>query len=473
MVFSNLRPTLLTKLSILSMLVGCVGPDAAHDPVPPKTGQALPIEATLGTGAASGRLYHQLALNPEGAALGEHTGYVVGIEKASRKTIGDEDGTGYDRRFLRGGGVEAHLDDPKGMFVTHILKMHPGRSEAIYNVYKSCGNGVGQGCPSGPSWYEAGWAAMEGGLRHALVEQLRIARDNGQPFSHLVIASSGWNNTQPDSMRLYRALLDGLQKTAAGDNFRPIFIGVTWPSWWDFFKFASFRNKGHDADEVGHTYMAWLLYRLAPELKQEFGLKVVVIGHSFGARLVSRGLYSRPLVKEAASVGYDPDLLVLFQGAFNVGRFLPSASEPPAYPVTAAPATPVVATWSRNDAYVLLADKLFSGEEKNYIGGTRGARLVDEQGSGRFAELAATPAGEVDWSPGGGTTLPGQISYVDATAFIAGHSDICDANAMWFLWSAITHYAGNGTPPPAATLPAPAAASASTSCYGAEEAPDN
>lgn len=466
MIFILRNNSWLAALSVWSTLVGCTDGSAVPDPATPKTAQTLPIEAVLGTGAASGRLFHHLALNPEGAALGEHTGYIVGIEKASRKTIGDEDSTGYDRRFLRGGGVDAHLDDSKGMFVTHILEMSPGRSEAIYNVYESCAHGVGQGCPSGPSWYEAGWAAMEGGLRNALAEQLRVARDNGQPFSHLVIASSGWNNTQPDSMRLYRALLDGVQKSATGANFRPIFIGVTWPSLWPSLQYLSFRNKGHDADEVGHTYMAWLLHRLAPELKQEFGLKVVVIGHSFGARLVSRGLYSRPLVRDAAPVEYDPDLLVLFQGAFNVGRFLPLASEAPAYPVTAAPATPVVATWSRNDAYVLLADKLFSEEERNYIGGTRGANLVDKQGGGRFVRLEATPAGDVDWFSDGGPIQPGQVGYVDATAFIAGHSDICDANAAWFLWSAITHHAWSGTAPPAATPPIPAAASASTSCYG-------
>jgi hypothetical protein len=98
-------------------------------------------------------------------------------------------------------------------------------------------------------------------------------------------------------------MLDGLQRADPSDAFRPMFVGVTWPSLWNTLGYASFRNKGHDADEVGHIYIAWLLHRLAPELKRELDLKVVAIGRSFGARMVTRGLFSRPLVRDAAPTG--------------------------------------------------------------------------------------------------------------------------------------------------------------------------
>jgi Alpha/beta hydrolase family len=113
---------------------------------------------------------------------------------------------------------------------------------------------------------------------------------------------------------------------ACGDSallaFRPLFVGIKWDSDWPragVLGVEDYWNKGSDADEIGLTW-ANLLNRVLKEVRAEHGARIVAVGHSFGARLLSRAVHSAPLIVAGPS---EPiDLFIRLQGAFPYRRFV-------------------------------------------------------------------------------------------------------------------------------------------------------
>ncbi len=301
-------------------------------------------------------------------------GYIVGIEKYPRDNIIDGPEPEYPDRFAKledeannrliatqNKEFVSATDDIKAMLVTHVVAYFPTRSY-LYNAYAS----ILKGDLNYRKGYEDGIVA----LRNDLKARLLRAIDDGAPYSHIVLMSMGWNNDQHVSIDRYNRIMRNLKTVAAGEpdaGFRPLVIGLTWPSAWfsieDFWlkkkllgHLGSYTNKSNDADEIGYTIANWLINQELAELREELTPArfptVVAIGHSLGARLLSRALFSRPHLRDGPAEDRDSvvALYLGLQGAFSARRFVPADSgEGAPYADYASLPTRIVLTSSNHD----------------------------------------------------------------------------------------------------------------------------
>jgi len=67
-------------------------------------------------------------------------------------------------------------------------------------------------------------------------EALVAVLSGDSPPSHVIFMSHGWNSDFADAIGQYRAFLNAFEKVESerplGGGFRPLFVGVTWPSVW-------------------------------------------------------------------------------------------------------------------------------------------------------------------------------------------------------------------------------------------------
>lgn len=333
-------------------------------------------EKILATGGDLSK-YHYLVREPYSVGL-SHEGFIIGIEKSPKETIGYKFRKFDDTRFrtwktgddlLGGPYIEArnkHFErvtgDGKSVFVSHILEYGFDRKETVrfavcplYSVYKSngfAGESSDYGCPANgkietsgitdaKTYYEDGWSALD-----RLYDAIEAKLDQARPaYTHILVASMGWNNDQVESVRRYNALLgniiaqarleetpEGQAETPKKRKFNPLVIGLTWPSVWggdSFFNtinlithVVSYPNKANDADEIGYTIANYLVNHILYRLKSKHKLKIVLVGHSLGARILSRAMFSAHLLNGASNpTGDATDLFFGLQGAFSVRRF--------------------------------------------------------------------------------------------------------------------------------------------------------
>ena len=304
-------------------------------------------------------------------------GYIVGIEKYPREKIGDPE-PGYPDKFKllpnpnnnkliseQNQEFVKATSNPKAMLVTQVVSYFPDRSNHyvrnyLYNAYSSS--------LEGDKNYKEGYEALRK-LKYDLKTRLIKAYQAGKPYTHLIIMSMGWNNDQYVSIDRYNRILENLNKMASteGDNtFRPLVIGITWPSAWFTISdswlwkkivghIGSYTNKSNDADEIGYTIINWLINHQLPDIKQAVGKavlpKVVAIGHSMGARLLSRAIFSKEYLKDPPSTSVDPvDIFIGLQGAFSARRFVATDSiEGAPYANYKLLRTTIILTSSEND----------------------------------------------------------------------------------------------------------------------------
>jgi hypothetical protein len=301
-------------------------------------------------------------------------GYIVGIEKYPRKAIAEGPAQTYPDRFRkRENGADERLiktqnkefvsatDDRKAMLVTHVVAYFPTRTY-LYNAYAAS--------IKGDLNYRKGYEDGIAVLRNDLKARLLRAIDDGAPYSHIVLMSMGWNNDQHVSIDRYNRIMRNLKTVAAGEpdaGFRPLVIGLTWPSAWfsieDFWlkkkllgHLGSYTNKSNDADEIGYTIANWLMNHELAQLREELTPAhfptVVAIGHSLGARLLSRALFSRPHLRDGPAADRDSvvTLYMGLQGAFSARRFVPDDSgEGAPYADYKSLSTRIVLTASKHD----------------------------------------------------------------------------------------------------------------------------
>ena len=117
----------------------------------------------------------------------------------------------------------------------------------------------------------------------------------------------------------------------AGSDFKPLFIGVTWPSffanrWFDpIWETLAYPPIADRADILGLTWLGVLMDEVVRPLNDR--LDVTVIAHSFGSRAASMAICVGPaLVRgdEATSNRRDPGKIENFIGlapAFSLSRF--------------------------------------------------------------------------------------------------------------------------------------------------------
>jgi hypothetical protein len=205
------------------------------------------------------------------------------------------------------------------------------------------------------------------GLRGRLKEICAQRAAVGRPVSHLIVFATGWHTPQARTLADMDELFGSITAAAVGDHaFSPLFFGISWPSFSDEIagtiengartlaelarrqlepargvkKVTGFLNDleiaeklgflgypaiSKDADEVGMVPVSTLVNQVLVPLRETLpgNPRVVVIGHSFGARVASWTPFTAPLLPPAADTASSPgpDLVIGLQGAFPAARF--------------------------------------------------------------------------------------------------------------------------------------------------------
>lgn len=458
-------------------------------------------EEQFDTGGNDLSVFHRIAERDQGLGL-RFPGFIVGIEKARRESIGAGNcsffrgsGQAYDR--LDPGAfadedyykdVQRTLNDCKRMFVSNITEYRfenrsgfPHVEEDIrYSAYDR-ENNAGEGDAPDDVYgrvFDRGQRELLVELRKRLTEVVEAA-DSKQPYSHILFYSMGWNTDQQEALRNYNSLImQLLQVIPADTGFRPLFIGITWPSEWSWFAFEGFGKvlsypvKSRDADEAAILQANPFLYRVLIPLKRKHRLPLILLGHSFGARLMTRAVFSLPTEAQRPAPCYkDIDLMIALQGAFSVNRFIAGAGrEGSPYRDFSDHARKFVLTWSEHDAANPLAAFVtfarHAGGEPGYER-SREAPDVFEQfkirsrhagsdGDCRFKNhyemcfrdvvSESAEANSAAWRQS--FRIRDRVSMVDASGIVfrqphnkggKAHSDIYSPAVAGFIWDAIVN----------------------------------
>ena len=373
----------LFLLILITLFAGCSNP--------PKL---LEKEKAYGTSSDKYAIFHRIAEVDRGLGL-KYPGFLVGIEKGYREKI-DPDNT-YDiveklnkdttseKNYAR---VKDILGDRKLTFVSHIAqyrlksgttqKPYKGipyiEEEFIHNAYEKDFN------PS--KVYTDSSVALD-----KLKERLGEIKDT-EKYTHIFLYCMGWNTDQQESLRNYNSLLGLMIESYDVEKqqpFRPLFVGISWPSlWkWEFFKYtgiiSSYFTKADDADEVGLIWGNRILRDILIPLKKEKKIPLIIIGHSLGSRVLTRALFSSPLVPTELAdspddiKNSDVDLVVGLEGAFSVRRFVHGKGlEGYPYEKFNDYAGKFVFTWSKYDS----ANQAPAIYGTRYIGGEAGYKYT-------------------------------------------------------------------------------------------------
>ena len=299
-------------------------------------------EEALKTNNQTTMLFHSTLYYPSEISL-NFPGFIVGIEKS----YVDDVSVRSDRTVhaIPEAGItkeEAYdeIVDRKIVYISHIVESRFNEygigNCSIYNAYDMKGDKkvdqLTQACegfkhaPVEPvEAYKNSWDALDD-LKEAMKQRFQErAQDPSRKFTHIVVVTMGWNTDQEKAVRNFNSIIKNI-KLAGGDQFVPLFVGVTWPSQWEsdwlgpLVRAVSFGTKKEDADEVGMSWLGVLLHDTIPKVNS--GLPVVVIGHSFGSRAASVAACIGPVIStdDSAILTTEIDYLINFQGAFAIGR---------------------------------------------------------------------------------------------------------------------------------------------------------
>lgn len=435
--------------------------------------------------SCSSAMQTDMAYNDLGRAehLALHSeGYVIAIEKQERERIGNPEVSYPERfRFLPGAPTQpaekkryladkaAGLDfwtpdektaaqirnekfrdntnDGKAMLVTHVVGFF-SQPDYMYNAYKNKIANTNKGEPDYTKGYE-GLAKFQS----SIVDKITAAAAQGKPYSHIFLMSMGWHNDQLEAIWRDDVLVKNLKDTA-GDRkvFRPLLISLTWPSAWKtrsdswFMRqighLLSYMNKSNDADEIGYTIANWIVNKQIPEIREAAGPgidfpQVVAIGHSMGARLLSRAIFSKDHLRAAAPAKPSVDLFIGLQGAFSAERFVDGrGAEGWPYADFRSFPTRIVLTTSKKDSANAVA--LFVTGSK-HVGGKPG--LYDAKQHGNIFEIV-----KWDRQPDlAAAFATGKVVMIDATSIINGahpehgiddaHNDILNHEVARMIWA--------------------------------------
>ncbi|GAX59335.1 hypothetical protein SCALIN_C02_0014 [Candidatus Scalindua japonica] len=333
---------------------------------PPKL---LEKEKVYGTSSDKYAIFHRIAEADRGFGL-KYPGFLVGIEKGHREDIDPNNTYNVVEQLNRGVTSEKNyervkdiLGDRKLTFISHI---------AQYRLKSSTTENPYQGIP----YIEEEFIhnAYEKDYDHTKVysdsdvvlgklkERLGEIK-NSERYTHIFLYCMGWNTDQQECLRNYNSLLALMIENYAGrEPFRPLFVGISWPSLWKWkvFKYtgiiSSYFAKADDADEVGLVWANRVLRDILVPLKREKEIPLIIVGHSLGSRALTRALFSAPLVPTVLVDSSDDikksdiDLVIGLEGAFSVRRFLKGKGlEGYPYEKFADYARKFVFTWSSHD----------------------------------------------------------------------------------------------------------------------------
>lgn len=319
-------------------------------------------------------LFHRLVVDPPPDILPGDT-FVVGVEKARRGYAGAPvracDSTRTTecvrlsavRQALAAEIRELYEGQWRPTFISHIAQSDSAGWCFIFNDYEQ-----GPPCPGvelkrgqDRGRVSASWAAVETLRRH--VTDYVAAKSP----THIVVYSMGWNTTQAEAIdENFKKLQLGLLNAGSRATFRPLFIAITWPSTGSpWIPGTDYGIKAKDADEVGLLWANAVINSALRAVKKASNIPIVVIGHSFGARVTSRAVFSSALLGEPEEPVVD--LLVGLQGAYSFRRFVVGEGKEEApYSDFSQQVGQVVLTTSKYDTAVTRAwhEKYFIGTSK-------------------------------------------------------------------------------------------------------------
>ncbi len=403
-----------------------------------------------------------------------YDGYIIGIEKHRRKHIGLKKGQLDEKRFSKlsetTGFIQKqhrvqnelflkHRHDNKAMLVTHIIGFFDG-TENLCNIYEN----HKEFKANYSNAYEIGFGSfLNGAFRQDLTQKIKAAQQAGDPYTHLFVMSMGWSNDQHESIWRYNRIIESVETTARNDKdfdgeFKPLVIGLTWPSVWlsklgelgrKIGHFSSLMNKANDADEIGYTVGNMLINFTIPSVLSEVDpdreMAVIAVGHSFGARVISRAIFSRNHLAEAYRRN-EPvvDLFIGLQSAFSLNRFLDKGTEGAPYLLHGEMPMAFVMTTSQHDGANGFAN-LFNVP---FAGGVSAKTYSDN-----YPEKIVS----CQWQKGAEQKLPelgadNNILIVNASSIIndyqnggncdrlSGHNDVLDDDIGRLLWLSILAY---------------------------------
>jgi len=269
-------------------------------------------EQALKTSGYYGLLDHIAAYYPRGIGL-NFAGYIVGIEEAPRSLVAaDTSSIVVDESVYESGNTVRRLVRSiryTTQFISHIIH-YEGRpfgedNCVLYSLYNNHGASVLNPCEGVPndilaqdydyrSAFDRSWYAMD-------ILRSRLQKDMSEhQYSHIIIAVMGLDTAQEEAIRNYRSIISSI-RVNAGDDFNPLFIGITWPSfyanrWFDpIWEVMSYLPVADRADVMGLTWLGVLLNNVIIPFSEK--ANVSIIGHSFGARAASMALCVGPAIR--------------------------------------------------------------------------------------------------------------------------------------------------------------------------------
>lgn len=253
--------------------------------------------------------------------------------------------------------------------------------------------------------------------------------------THVLLVATGWNTSQAESIfnygEWYRAIRHAFDTKSPGTDFRPLMVGISWQSSWDDLPLGALGSaltKGNDADELGAGWVNPLVQQVV-DAASAAGKPTILIGHSYGTRVLGHGVFLPDLSEAQASAV--PDAFIAFAGAVPIRRFSDRGREP---------------YWSReSDTPVLLiSSKHDSATRVPFVRYVGGAYAIDDVQAGRFPRFI----GAVGGPDGTVSRLPdrGEVVLSDSSATVScnkpnsgggAHSDVFDAAAGAAIWQTI------------------------------------
>ena len=325
--------------------------------------------------------------------------------------------------------VRRSLRGPEEATLTHMFELSannapPSVPYSLYNFSPSDFNGNYNLLDSNFQRYND--------FRHGLQQKIETGG-----YTDVLVASSGWYNNQSEAFGYFKGWLDGLKAEAAknGVRFKPYLIAITWPSYAPCWYPLDYFIKANDADEIGVTHVNRMLWEsIVPAIESANVASrpfLTVISHSFGARIMSRGVNSRKFITNIANCGYpldEPiiDNFFLLQGAVNLKRYLTFRRGEGGIYAIDIPVKNTVATSSKLDKANPVA--FWS----SHIGSKKTIRQIHSSRADQYVKfnlLYANANGEVNGFAG-----TKRYKLIDATELVREHSDVVDAEMAKLLW---------------------------------------
>ncbi|WP_426415195.1 hypothetical protein [Aestuariirhabdus sp. LZHN29] len=420
-------------------------------------------ETILETNNETTMLFHSVLYYPSEISLNA-PGFIVGVEKSPVRTItrgGDILVVDKHEAGLSQQQARSEIVDSKILYVSHIVE-NKGREFGLgnctlHNAYRQPEDNTTQQLvapckgmqpvPISPHQaYKKSWAALEK-LEARIRSRIKQSSAPGQtPFTHILVTTMGWNTVQEEAVRNFNSIIKNI-RLAAGEDFHPLVIGVTWPSQWQsswlgpLLKMVSFPVKARDADELGLTWLGVLLHDTLP--KADSALPVVVIGHSFGSRASSIATCVGPAIhpEQGATIStqsFSQLTLINLQGAFQVDRLLGKGGDRKIiFPERCRNASSIYLTASKHDKAM---DTAFWGV---YAGNDKSYKKVCDVAPQLFNCLKADNRGLLNRRHlnGSHVTYINASDLIEQNAYLSGggaHSDIYRREHGVLMWQLIS-----------------------------------